>query len=170
MAINQIRWLEMPDGTAYETSGFYYVESSGSTAGIWLGTNTAIKEYYNGLTVIYKVPTAGGDSETTLNINNLGANTIYVNGSSKVTTNYDAGSMILLTYIGSGDYIGWHTTSAPETTDGLVPHTHPYTPSGVINETVVSNVNSSTKQINSVVSMPHLQASYDEITGLLEWT
>lgn len=106
MAINQIRWLEMPDGTAYETSGFYYVESSGSTAGIWLGTNTAIKEYYNGLTIIYKVPIAGGDSETTLNINNLGANTIYVNGSSKVTTNYDAGSMILLTYIGSGDYIG----------------------------------------------------------------
>lgn len=34
MAINQIRWLEMPDGTTYETSGFYYVESSGSTAGI----------------------------------------------------------------------------------------------------------------------------------------
>lgn len=78
--------------------------------------------------------------------------------------------MILLTYIQSGDYIGWHTTSAPETTDAVTLHTHPYTPSGVINETVVSDVSSSTKQINSVVNMPHLQTSYDETTGLLEWT
>lgn len=90
----------------------HYIVGTGSTAGTWLGTDSSIDEYYDGLTIAYKVPVAGA-STTTLNITGsagtaLGAKTVYRNASSKITTNYPAGSVVLLVYMSTGSYPGWH--------------------------------------------------------------
>ena len=97
----------MPDGNKYEISGFYYIAGTGSTAGTWLGSHNAIVEYYDGLTIAYKIAIAGA-STTTLNINGLGAKTVYRNASSKITTHYPVGSVVVLTYVSTGSYPGWH--------------------------------------------------------------
>lgn len=80
----------------------HYIEGTGTTAGTWLGTDSSIDEYYNGLTIAYKIPIKGA-STTTLNITGsagtaLGAKTVYRNGSSKITTHYGVGSVVLLVY------------------------------------------------------------------------
>ena len=103
----------MPDGNKYETSSFYYIKGTGSTEGTWLGSHGAIQEYYDGLTIAYKIPVAGGSSTTTLNITGaagaaLGAKTVYRNASSKVLKQYPVGSVIILTYMSEGSYPGWH--------------------------------------------------------------
>lgn len=85
------------DTYATKNQGIYYIEGTGSTAGTWLGSHDDITTYYNGLTILYKVPVAGA-STTTLNINNFGAKTVIRNASSKVTTNYGVDSVVLLTY------------------------------------------------------------------------
>ena len=81
----------------------HYIAGTGSTAGTWLGTDKSINEYYDGLTIAYKIPVAGGSSTTTLNITGsagtaLGAKTVYRNASTKITTQYAVGSVILLVY------------------------------------------------------------------------
>lgn len=90
----------------------HYIAGTGSTAGTWLGTDKSISEYYNGLTIAYKIPVAGA-STTTLNITGsagtaLGAKTVYRQANSKVTTHYPVGSVVLLVYMGDGSYPGWH--------------------------------------------------------------
>lgn len=76
----------------------YYVEGNTTgTAGTWTGTNNDITSLYDGLVVNYKVGIAG-DSTTTLNINDLGAKTVYLRGTTKVTTHYAVGTMVLLAY------------------------------------------------------------------------
>ena len=75
----------------------HYIVGTGSTAGTWLGTDESITEYYDGLTIAYKIGVAGA-STTTLNINSLGAKTVYRNASSKITTHYAVGSVVLLVY------------------------------------------------------------------------
>lgn len=88
----------------------HYIVGTGSTAGTWLGADSSIKEYYDGLTIAYKVPVAGA-SETKLNINNLGAKTVYRQASSKVTTHYPVGSVILLVYTTNSSSVGsWQCT------------------------------------------------------------
>ena len=63
---------------------------TGTTAGKWLGELGGLNAYYDGLLILYKSPIAGGSSTTTLNINNLGAKTVYLNNTSKLTTHYPA--------------------------------------------------------------------------------
>ena len=80
----------------------HYIVGTGSTAGTWLGTDKSITEYYDGLTVAYKIPVAGANP-TTLNITGsagtaLGAKTVYRNASSNITTHYGVGSVVLLVY------------------------------------------------------------------------
>ena len=75
----------------------YDVEPDTSTAGNWTGTSSEIESLYDGLTIRYKIPIAGA-STTTLNVNNLGAKTVYRSGSTKLSTNYTVGSYILLYY------------------------------------------------------------------------
>lgn len=78
---------------------FYIVgNSSDTTAGTWTGTDSRIKSYYNGLTIIY-VPKVAGASTTTLNLNGLGAKTCHYTNTSKLTTHFSAGTPILLTYV-----------------------------------------------------------------------
>ena len=78
--------------------GFYYIEGTGTTTGIWLGTHSDIKSYYAGLTVAYKIPIAGVSTGTTLNINDLGAVTVVRNATTLVGTAYAVNSIVRLTY------------------------------------------------------------------------
>ncbi len=82
---------------AEKKNAVYYVEGTGTTTGVWLGTNNEISSYYNGLTIAYKVGIAGADN-LTLNINSLGAKSVVRNASSAVTTHYGVGSVVLLVY------------------------------------------------------------------------
>lgn len=75
----------------------YYIAGTGSVAGTWLASEPDITSYYDGLAILYQIPIAGA-STTTLNINGLGAKTIYRYGASKLTTHYPANSIILLIY------------------------------------------------------------------------
>ena len=79
--------------------GIFYIEGTGSTNGTWLGSHTDITEYYKGLTIAYKIPIAGA-STTTLNINSLGAKTCYI-ATSKLTTHYGVGTVVILVYDGT---------------------------------------------------------------------
>lgn len=91
-------------------NSIHYIAGTGSTAGTWLGADPSINEYYDGLTIAYKVPIAGA-STTTLNITGsagtaLGAKTVYRNGSSKITTQYGVGSVVLLVYTTNSSNVG----------------------------------------------------------------
>ena len=83
---------------AAKENSTYYVEGTGTVSGTWLGSISGLTSYYDGLTIRYKIP-VNGASTTTLNINGIGAATIYHYGTSKVTTHYPVGSVISLTYI-----------------------------------------------------------------------
>ncbi len=104
---NQVTHVLTIEGQSYDGSTdvavgntvFYIVGNlTDATAGTWTGTDTRIKSYYNGLTIIY-VPKVDGASTTTLNLNNLGAKTCYYSNTSKLTTHFAKGTPILLTYI-----------------------------------------------------------------------
>lgn len=68
-----------------------------STAGTWLGQNADITALTDGMLVTYKLTKAGA-STTRLNVNGLGAKTVYRYGSTKLTTQYAVGSILLLQY------------------------------------------------------------------------
>ena len=87
---------------AYKNEGAFFVEGSGTTDGdtnvsTWVGTSDRITSYYDGLTIRYKIGVVG-ESTTTLNINGLGAKTVYRFGSTKLTTQFPVGSIIHLIY------------------------------------------------------------------------
>lgn len=81
-------------------NGVYYIEGdSSSTAGHWVGKDDSITEYYNGLTVAYKIPIAGGSSKTYLKINNLTEVEVVKNATTVVkSTEYPIKSIVILTY------------------------------------------------------------------------
>lgn len=85
----------------------FYVAGTGSTAGTWLGSHSRISEYYDGLTIAYKIPIAGA-STTTLNINGLGVRTVRRN-TGNLTTHLPVNTVVILTYttIGSTGYWVW---------------------------------------------------------------
>lgn len=91
------------DGVPVTSSGksIPFIVGTGTTAGTWTGTLTGLTAYYDGLLILYKSPVAGGSSTTTLNLNGIGAKTVYLNSSSKLTTHYPANQPILLTYSAS---------------------------------------------------------------------
>ena len=85
------------DGKATKSEGIFFIEGTGTTAGTWTGTSDRITSYYDGLTIKYKIGIAGA-STTTLNINSLGAKTVYRFSTTKLTTHFPVGSIIMLTY------------------------------------------------------------------------
>ena len=90
-------------GTLKGEGAVHYVEGNTSgTAGTWTGTNTNIGSYYNGLIVAFKHGVAGA-STTTLNINSLGAKTVYRYNSTKLTTHIPVGTTINYVYDSSSD-------------------------------------------------------------------
>lgn len=84
------------DGTTYSLGTIHYIAGTGTTAGTWLGSDPSITEYYDGLTVAYRIPVAGA-STTTLNINNLGARTVR-RCTSNLTTHLPVNTVVILTY------------------------------------------------------------------------
>ena len=90
------------DDKADKENSIFFIEGTGTEAGVWLGTHTEITEYFQGLTIAYKLGIAGISGGSTLNINNLGAVSVVRNNGSAVTTHYGVGSILVLTYdIGS---------------------------------------------------------------------
>lgn len=88
---------------AFKEEGVYFVDGTGNTTeGTWTGTNDRITSYYDGLTINFKVGVAGADT-TTLNINSLGAKTCYMRGTTKLTTHYAVGTMVILSYNATTD-------------------------------------------------------------------
>lgn len=78
--------------------GNFYIVGTGTTEGVWLGSHDDITEYYDGLTLLYKVAVAGVSGGTTLNINGLGAVSVVRNATTAITTTYPVNSVVLLTY------------------------------------------------------------------------
>lgn len=92
-------------------NGIFYVAGGGTTdttnkVATWTGSNPAITSYYEGLTIAYKVGTAGSTT-TTLNINELGAVPVVKNVSTGISTSYDVDSIILLVYTVDGSTARW---------------------------------------------------------------
>ena len=79
------------------TKVIYEITGTGTTAGTWLGSHSAITSLFDGLTILYRLNVAGA-STTTLNINNLGAKTVYTYASTKLTTHYPVNSVLLIRY------------------------------------------------------------------------
>lgn len=87
---------------ANKSEGAFYIEGSGTTSSTskkstWTGTSDRITEYYDGLTIRYKIGVEG-QSTVTLNINGLGAKTVYRFSTTKLTTHFPVGSIIQLIY------------------------------------------------------------------------
>ena len=87
---------------ANKSEGVFFVKGSGTTdadakTSTWLGTSDRITEYYDGLTIRYKIPEVG-QSTVTLNVNGLGAKTVYRFSTTKLTTQFPVGSIITLIY------------------------------------------------------------------------
>ena len=75
----------------------FYIKGRGTTAGEWIGFDKRITGYYDGLNVYFYINVAGSTT-TTLNINGLGAKTIYRGGTTKLTTQYPVDSVVNLVY------------------------------------------------------------------------
>lgn len=100
-AINEL-YSKIQNGVATKSEGAIFIEGSGSTdatakTSTWIGTSDRITEYFDGLTIRYKIGVVG-QSTTTLNINDLGAKIVYRFGTSKLTTHFPVGSIIHLIY------------------------------------------------------------------------
>lgn len=77
---------------------FFSITNSGTTAGTWLGSHDDITAYFDGMTIAFYQNNVAGASTTTLNINSLGAKTIYYANDAKLTTHYGARALIMLQY------------------------------------------------------------------------
>jgi hypothetical protein len=91
----------------------YFINGAGTVAGTWLATDPDITSYYDGLVVWYRIGVAGA-STTTLNINGLGAKTVYRYNTAKLTTHWPVNSVIPLVYVAAlngGSFIGGYDWS-----------------------------------------------------------
>lgn len=87
---------------AEKSEGSFFITGSGTTdssakTSTWVGTSDRITEYYDGLSIRYKIGVAG-QTTTTLNINGLGAKTVYLFNTTKLTTQFPVNSIINLIY------------------------------------------------------------------------
>lgn len=104
----------LPD--ANNSQGIFYIEGDSSSTtdttnkvATWIGSHDKITEYFSGLTILYKVVTAGSTT-TTLNINNLGAVTVVRNATTGISTACPVDGILLLTYtVDSNGTAYWKT-------------------------------------------------------------
>lgn len=100
--------LYAPTASSVDLSGYttnannpnlsYYATDNGSTtAGTWIAKCGNVTSLFDGLSVKYKVTVAGATT-TTFNLNSLGAKTVYLRGTTKLTTHYAVNTMINLIY------------------------------------------------------------------------
>lgn len=99
--------------TSYNIEGnLFFIKGSGSTTdttnkvATWVGSHPNINAYYDGLTIAYKVVSAGSTT-TTLNINNLGAVPVVRNATTAISTAYPVDSIAYLTYTLDGTTAYW---------------------------------------------------------------
>jgi hypothetical protein len=144
---NLLTHLKTDDLNKLTINSVYYIAGTGTTAGAWLGTDKSIDEYYDGLTIAYKIPVAGGSSTTTLNITGsagtaLGAKTVYRNASSKITTHYAVGSVVLLVYTTDSSGTGsWQCVDYDTNTDTKVTSVgNHYTPAADANAQLTASI------------------------------
>ena len=97
-----------------------FIIGMGTSAGTWLGTLTDLTAYYDGLLILYK-PSVAGASTTTLNLNNLGAKTCYINNTTKLTTHFPKNQPILLVYSSSQNSGCWMCLDDYWTNSNTVP-------------------------------------------------
>lgn len=103
-------------GKADKSQGIFYIEGDSSSTtdttnkvATWVGSHDEITEYFNGLTILYKVVTAGSTT-TTLNINGLGAVTVVRNATTGISTACSVDGILLLTYtVDSSGTAYWKT-------------------------------------------------------------
>ena len=116
------------DGKAEMSQGVLYIEGDSSSTtdttnkiATWIGSHDDITAYFSGLTILYKVPTAGSTT-TTLNINGLGAVNVVRNATTGISTACPVSGILLLTYtIDSDGTAYWKTAdydSNTKTTTG----------------------------------------------------
>lgn len=96
----------MPGEVEYKTFGIYPVIGTQTAAtGSWTGI-IDVPQLYDGLTIAYYLPYAG-DGNASLNLtlsdgSTTGAVACYYTNTSRMTTHYGAGSVIILTYFSAG--------------------------------------------------------------------
>lgn len=102
----------MHDGVIYGSGegGPYFIKgtnNSNDTSGIWKGTHANITKYEEGISIIFVPNVEGSDTQTKLNINNLGDRNCYFTNNLALTQQYSVGTPILLTYVGTATTGFW---------------------------------------------------------------
>lgn len=88
---------------ANKQNAIYFVKGTQSASTYaWTGNLTAVSELYDGLTIVYYLPYAGTSTSATLKLTlstgiETAAEPVYYTSTSRATTHYGAGSVILLT-------------------------------------------------------------------------
>lgn len=90
---------------ANKENAVYFVKGTQTAStNAWTGVLSAVNNLYDGLTIAYFLPKAGTSDSATLTLT-LGTNIqtaaepVYYTSTSRATTNYGAGSVVLLTWI-----------------------------------------------------------------------
>lgn len=148
---------------ANKDEGVFYVEGTSTAAGTWLGSNTRIAAYYDGLTILYKINKAGATT-TTLNINSLGAKTVYRYGTTKLTTHYPVNSVILLTYMADLNSGCWMVTGDYNSNDNTVPTAHCTTAAATGGKTATCTYYTATANSYTMVLMRYANTYNGAIT------
>lgn len=117
--MSTINRIKMPDNNIYELAGPtpFVVGNSSGTAGVWTGTLDGLTAYYDGLSINYLIKLRGGTTTTTLNLNGLGAKTVYRGATSILTTHYAVNWVVQLVYSTSGSHSGgaWYAIADYDT-------------------------------------------------------
>jgi hypothetical protein len=98
--------------------GIYAIKGTQSAStSVWTG-NIDVSELYDGLTIAYYLPYSSTTTAVTLNLtltngSTTGAVNCYVNGTTRITNQYEAGSVITLTYWSAGS-IGVNGTATTD--------------------------------------------------------
>ena len=100
----RIERITLPSGNTYEVgaNGAYSVKGTqNTTTATWTGVLDGVGALEDGLTIAYYLPTTSSNNVTlnlTINGTPTGAIDVYFNGDTRMSTQYPAGSTILLTY------------------------------------------------------------------------
>ena len=105
-------------------NGIFYIHGTGiiddiNNTSIWTGIHPDITEYFEGLTIAYKIGIEGSIT-TALNINDLGNIPVVKNTSEKISTDYSVGSVILLIYTIDDGVAYWKISDYNEDTKNTV--------------------------------------------------
>jgi len=124
--MSRIHRITLPSGNTYEVGAegaYEVIGTQNTTTATWTGTLNAVGALEDGLTIAYYLPTTSSDNVTlnlTINGTATGAVDVYYNGTTRMGTQYPAGSVIFLTYFSANSVSidGTTVTTARWTSDG----------------------------------------------------